>query len=182
MQLPSTMPRDDPAALWNLQMLLLATAEAMLGSRERTKRVCQPRFTDHDQPLLRHTPDQQGAYVELARNAECTWSLTIFQMAHETIHLLSPIVGDAKNLEEGVAVEFSLYVQPLFGISVQPDNSAYLQALQLVRMLPGGPLQAARQIRDRLGSLEAATAQNLLGLFPSVDEAVAESLADRFKG
>ena len=179
-QLPVTKPLDDPETLWALQVNLLSTAESMLGRRDQSKKIYQPQFSD-DGPCIRNTPNLDGAFTELSRAGEFHWPTVVFEMAHETVHLLNPVPGNTNNLEEGVAVAFSLHVQPSFGVCVQPSIPSYICALQLARMLPGGPLQAAERVRNRFGALNSITVQDLLGLFPSVGEAVLGRLAERFK-
>ena len=168
MRLPATQPVNDPAGLWSLQLELLATAESLLGPREASKKLCQPQFTD-DGPQLRNTPDLDGAYVELSRNGQRYWPTVVFEMSHETVHLLNPIPGHTNNLEEGVAVAFSLHVQPSYGISIPVSMPSYRYALQLVRALSGQPLEAAARVRRQAGSFSAATRQCLAELFPEVD-------------
>ena len=114
MQFPTTNPVDDPLALWALQLELLGQAETLLGPKDQSKKVYQPQFTDHG-PNLRNTPNRDGAFVELSRAAETDWAEAVFEMAHETVHLLNPVAGYTNNLEEGVAVAFSLHVQPSTG-------------------------------------------------------------------
>ena len=101
-------------------------------------------------------------------------------MAHETVHLLNPIPGNANYLEEGVAVAFSLSVQPLYGICIPPRMKSYLCALGLVVALPGGPLEPGRRVRERVGALSAATVQDLRELFSNVDSTVLSKLAEEF--
>lgn len=179
MQLPGTRPVEDPEALWALQMGLLTAVEAVLGPRDASKKICRPQFSD-DGPLMRNTPSLDGAFVELSRDGESNWSMVVFEMAHETVHLLNPIIGNANFLEEGVAVAFSLRVQPLYGISVTPSMRSYIHALQLVNALPRDPLVAAKQVRERVGALSLATPQDLVALFPNVDEAIANQLTMAF--
>ena len=180
-QLPETMPRDDRKALWALQLELLSMAESILGRRDKSKKIYQPQFSDEG-PRIRNTPNLDGAFCELSRAGDCYWPTVVFEMAHETVHLLNPVAGNANNLEEGVAVAFSLCVQPMYGISVQPPMPSYRLALQLSGMLPGGPLRAAKLVRDRVGSLNDVTAEGLRDLFPSIDEVVSRRLAERFSG
>ena len=179
MKIPDTNPRDDPAGLWKLQLELLSIAESVLGPRDSSKKIYQPKFTD-DGPGIRNTPELDGAFVELNRVAECSWPETVFEMAHETVHLLNPIPGNANYLEEGVAVAFSLGVQQLYVVSVQTSMKSYLYALQLVSMLLGGPFEAGKRVRDRVGALSDATVEVLEELFPSIDEAVLSNLAEEF--
>ena len=122
--------------------------------------IYQPRFTD-DGPQLRNTPALDGAYVELSRNGQRYWPTVVFEMSHETVHLLNPIPGNANNLEEGVAVAFSLHVQSSYGISIPVSMPSYLYALRLVQALLEDPLAAAARVRRQVGSLSAATPQCL---------------------
>lgn len=179
MRLPGTQPVNDPAGLWSLQLELLAMAESVLGPRDASKKIYQPQFTD-DGPQLRNTPDLDGAHVELSRNGQGYWPTVVFEMSHETVHLLNPIPGNTNNLEEGVAVAFSLHVQPSYGISIPVAMPSYLYALRLVQALPGNPLAAAARVRRQSGSLSAATPQSLAGLFPEVDGSVLANLAGGF--
>ncbi|MCY4528223.1 MAG: hypothetical protein OXD46_04235 [Chloroflexi bacterium] len=179
MKLPETNPVDDPEGLWALQLELLMRAEYTLGSRDPSKKICDSRFVD-DGPHIRNSPNMDAAWVELSRNGENYWPTAVFEMAHETVHLLNPIAGNANYLEEGVAVEFSLGVQSSYGVSVQTSMKSYLCALQLVRMLPGNPLEAGRLVRERVGALSDATVPDLTELFPSVDETVLCKLTEEF--
>ena len=132
---PDADPRDDPAALWTLQRDLLSLAESVLGPRDTSKTIFQPQFHD-DGPQLRNTPSLDGAFVEMSRNGELYWPTVVYEMAHETVHLLDPIPGGANNLEEGIAVAFSLWVQPRYQIHMEPKMESYLYALELVKVLP----------------------------------------------
>ena len=181
MRFPATNPVDEPATLWALQLKLLDAAESLLGSRDRFKKVYQPEFTDHG-PNLRNTPNLNGAFVELSRAAETDWAEAVFEMAHETVHLLNPVAGNTNNLEEGVAVAFSFHIQPAYGINVRPGTTAYDHAYGMVCHLPGGPLAAGRRVRHEVGSLSTATTETLCRLFPELDRALAVALARPFGG
>ena len=175
MQFPTTNPVDDPLALWALQLEPLGQAETLLAPKDQSKKVYQPQFTDHG-PNLRNTPNRDGAFVELSRAVETDWAEAVFEMAHETVHLLNPVAGYTNNLEEGVAVAFSLHVQPAYGISVRPGTTAY----DLACRLPGGPLAAGRRARLEVGALSAAKPETLCKLFPELDPEVAVELTRQF--
>ena len=156
-------------------------AESILGPRDSSKKLYQPQFID-GVPHIFNTKNPDGVIVRLSRNGECYWPTVVFEMAHETVHLLNPIPGNANYLEEGVAVTFSLSVQPLYGINVPvpPSETLYILALQLVAILPDGPLEAGRRVRERVGALSAVTMRDLEELFPSVDRAVLSKMAEEF--
>ena len=113
--------------------------------------------------------------------------MVLFQMAHETVHLLNPIVGEAKILEEGVATEFSYYSQSFFANYLGTDvyvtdlTKSYIEARNLVSKLPGGPINTAKRIREVLGSLDNITPEALKELFPDFDMESLHKLNERFK-
>ncbi len=170
MQLPTTVPETDPSGLWALQGQLITLAEQLVGQRDRTKTIYQPSFHD-DGPRLRNTPTLDGAFVELGRGSKVYWPTVVYEMAHETIHLLNPTVGHTNWLEEGVAVAFSVHAQSLCRLQqIQTPNSGpYFEALELVRALPGGPFVAARRVREFARALNAITTEQLRELFPDTD-------------
>ena len=175
----STAPIDDPSSLWAIQLELLAIAEAMYGPRDLSKIVYQPKFRS-DGPRVRHTLDLSGAYAELSPKAQQHWRFVVFQMAHETVHLLNPVfLGEATYLEEGVAVAFSYFVQPMYGIDIVNNLPSYTYARELVAALPNGHLSAGR-IRQELGSLSHVTPDDLIRLFPALDARIANELSCKF--
>ena len=156
-QLPNTKPREDPENLKKFQSELLKMVQYILGPCDPSKEInLQPEFVDDDtrQPHTWMYPN--GAWgIKLSRNAECNWAEVIFQMAHEIVHLLNPVLKGCSNyLEEGIAVAFSYHVQQFYGIKVEikkssPNTPKYQYALQLVQELPSGPLKAGGQIREK---------------------------------
>jgi len=169
MQLPTSIPEHDPSGLWALQLELLALAEQLVGERDSSKNIYQPAFHENG-PHLRNTPTLDGAFAELGLGSKVSWPIVVFEMAHETIHLLNPTVSCTNWLEEGVAVEFSLYAQGQYGLSIHSLQSGpYLEALEMVRTLPGGTFSAAYRVRESAGSLNAATFEQLSTLFPTCE-------------
>ncbi len=179
MQLPTSIPEHDYPGLWALQQELLTLAEKLLGERDRTKTIYQPVFHDNG-PHLRNTPTLDGAFAELSPTSKIYWPTVVYEMAHETIHLLNPTVSNTNFLEEGVAVEFSIYAQGLYGLAAQvPQSGNYLEALQLTRALPGGTFPAAYRARAIAGSLNAVTFEQLCVLFPACYSADLRRLSER---
>lgn len=154
-------------------------AEQLLGERDKTKTIYQPSF--HNQgPHIRNTPTLDGAFVELSNSSKVYWPTVVYEMAHETVHLLNPTVGNTNWLEEGVAVEFSIHAQKLYVVPVQaPTSGPYLEALQMVRLLPGGVFAAAHAVRKMTGALSAISVEHLSDLFPSVATSDLRRLSDK---
>ena len=91
------------------------------------------------------------------------------------------VVGMANNLEEGVAVAFSLHVQHLYGVNIQvPSMPSYVYAFKLVNSLSGGAIESARRIRRELGPFSNVTPKDLVTLFPCVDAKLANNLTLKF--
>ena len=180
--LTSTLsPKEDPSAVWSVQLQLLSLADDILGPRDASKTICQPVFAD-DGPYIRNTPNLDGAFAELSRNAEGYWPTVVNELAHETVHLLNPKPGVGTWISEGVAVAFSNYAQQQFKLEPQRvKKPSYRRSLELVSKLPPDPLTAGRRIREACGTLDNATQSVLETLFPSVDPEALKDLCKPFE-
>jgi hypothetical protein len=85
---PNSRPDSEPALLWRLQGDLLLLAESKFGPRDNSKKVFQPIFVP-DGPHLINTPTLDGAFVALSPSAAGYWPTAVYEMAHETVHLLN---------------------------------------------------------------------------------------------
>lgn len=177
---PRTKPAETPAALWQLQVELLANAEGTFGLRDRSKEVCQPQFTDQG-PMLRNTAQQDGAYAELSHAAGNHWPTAVFELAHETVHLLNPTVGCTNYFEEGIAVHFSLLMAPEFNEYFRNSHSPYCEALNLVEEVSCAPLETGREARERFGALSAISEAQLAEICPDAREGLLAKLASDFE-
>lgn len=180
MNLPTSIPENDPAALWWLQGVLMNWAEQLVGKRNQSKKIYQPAFHENG-PHIRNSPSLDGAFVELSCRAKEYWPTTVYEMAHETIHLLDPMAGYTNWLEEGVAVEFSIYAQQMFRLPCiqSPKSGPYREALEMVRSLPDGAFSSAYRIRKALGSLGAVSFEQLCALFPTHDPQSLRRLSEK---
>jgi hypothetical protein len=174
---PSALPADSPADVWSLQQLLLSEAEAMLGPRDGTKTICQPQFRDGP-PQVINTPSLDGAFAYLSRNASQSWPVAIYELAHESVHLLNPTIGPGNYLEEGVAVAFSIEMAKKFvgGYFLPPEGSSYRHALDLLSRIPDWNFDQMKAIRSRFGSFSAATPETLEEVLPNVASELASDL------
>ena len=182
MWLPSTVPEQSPEALWSLQMELLGLAETLLGPRDQSKRILPPQFKSGG-PNICHTPSYDGAFVELSPGAVRYWPTVVYEMAHESIHLLNPtLLGGSNYLEEGLAVEFSILAQQRYQVKTiqRPTEGPYFDALSLVRKLPDNPIGSGRLIREHVGALSVASMEQLAKLFPNVELETLQNLVEKF--
>lgn len=174
------LPKDDAVALWSLQQTLLSMAEHLLGPRDSSKKIYQPIFSSAG-PFICNTPNMDGAFAELSLNAAGYWPTAVFELAHETVHLLNPIAGGTNFLEEGIAVAFSQFAMERYGLKPpEPGIASYAEALRLVRLLPTATFAAGRKVRMLAGSLGNATPENMGRLFPTADPAILGRLTRPF--
>ena len=174
-----TVPREDPVELWALQVELLWLAEDALGPRDESKKIYQPQFTDNG-PMLRNALGLDGAYTELSRASENCWTTALFEMAHETVHLLNPTIGGTNYLEEGIAVYFSLTLAPDYEDYIRDSNSVYCEALKRIEDFTEAPLETGRLVRKRFGSLSKVSIANLAELCPTAERELLIRLAEKF--
>ena len=187
LKLPDTDPINDPASMWNLQLKLLDMAQALLGSRCQSFKICQPEFGNGG-PIVLPSPANDAAWrAVLSLNGRGYWPTVVYELAHETIHLLDPVKNSEVNyLEEGVAVAFSIHAQECFGLKVwKPSPSVerdirYHLAFGLVQALPEGALESAKRVRQKVGRLSDATADDLRDLYDGLEPSIAEKLASKF--
>lgn len=169
-------PKNNPEKLWELQNVLLKDAELKLGNKAKEVIICQPCFdSELSQPQIFYYGNGIGA--RLTERASCDWQLTVFQLAHETIHLLkSRDYRDSNFLEEGIAVLFSLYAcQNQINVSLEK----YERALSLVNNF-NNPYEAAKKIRQKYVELSEVKQDELLSMFPSMDIEIAKILCTKF--
>ncbi len=150
----------------------------MLGSRNQSKKIYQPIFRA-DGPLIVNTPNFDGAFAVLSVNAAGYWPTVVYELAHETVHLLDPITGHTNWLEEGAAVEFSILMSQLLTSHAMAPASAsnYSLARSMLAQLPTPTLSSIGLLRQRFGALSSITADQIEGTFPSLPEDVAIRLA-----
>lgn len=174
-------PEKDLETLWRIQEILLGTAEQVLGPRDHSKTIGRPEFHTNG-PRIYNTDSPDGAHVVLSSNAKNFWPTAIYEMAHETVHLLNPVRGYTTWLEEGMAVEFSIIAQQKFGITdVQtPGPGPYFDALTLVKELPNGALSAGKLIRNTWGPMSTVSYETLVNIFPLHNTDKLKKLSETF--
>lgn len=159
-------PIENGPKLWELQLFLMKICERYLGKKDVSKIIYQPVFNDSP-PCIINTPNSDGAFASLSRNAATYWPTALFELAHETVHLLNPAVR-SNYLEEGFASLFSLQMSIEYGDSSGNFNkSEYQITLDLLYKIPEKDLwQVGRTIRENFGAFSSVTVEELLELFP----------------
>ncbi|MGN7442639.1 hypothetical protein [Pseudomonas lactis] len=182
---PDGRPDQCPEIMWELQLTLDNCAQQLFGKRSPDKVLLRPQFVK-DGPRVWNTYEPVGGLAQLNLNAAGDWSLAIFQLAHETIHLLDPRpaypVGiGASWFEEGLAVNFSIAVSKEIGNpSIKVGDDKYNRANQLFSRIGGDLFHRAMQVRSRSGHFSDAKASDLLAVSPKLPEHIAEKLVSSF--
>lgn len=106
-----------------------------------------------------------------------------YQLAHETVHLLSPTGrNDGTNFEEGVACYFAAYyMKTQFGQPFwQPTLSSYIRALGLVAPRLDADIQCIRRLRNKQPSFSQISREDIVVEFPVLSSADVDFLLSKF--
>jgi len=175
-QFSKNNPEDDPTALWQLQQFLMTECQTRFGNRNIIKTLCQPIFRG-DGPIVINTPQLDGAFAALSNNARQYWPTTLYELAHETVHLLNPVEGYTNYLEEGFAVAFSVEISRLHTQHpMKPDDKFYQEAWHLVNQLGKDIYEVARRIRIESVSLAGVNPSQLAKICPNVNSDTIDNL------
>lgn len=176
-------PDQNPDLMWELQVKLDVCAQELFGKRNPDKLLFCPIFIN-DGPYVMNTRD--GGYAALSLNAAGYWPTAIYELAHETIHLLDPRLaypsGKGANwFEEGLAVHFSLAVSKEIGDkSTKVNHEKYKKANQLFNRIGGDLFQKSKEIRSRCGHFSDAEVSDILAVSPSLPPHIAKKLVSSF--
>ena len=115
---------------------ILPKVERLFGKRDPNYTLQGIEF--HPAGPMIWYPSCQKIIIKLKPNAKNSFRIALFQLAHETVHLLSPTSGpNANNLEEGVATWFSNCYLKSLGYKEIPlcseRDRAYIRPLKLVK-------------------------------------------------
>lgn len=174
-------PEHSPVFLWAIQQQLLQEAEARLGPKDHAKKIYQPTFSDLG-PRIINTPEGDGAFADLSRNAAGYWPTAVYELAHETVHLLDPVPGNTNVLEEGIAETFALEMATLIGGKISKSSlPSYVDACHAVKRLTSDIYGVGRRVREKCGALSRASHADLSLVCPGAAPDLLEKLASGFK-
>jgi hypothetical protein len=125
-----------------------------------------------------------GRHIVVQITPECATDMqrACYQMAHESIHLLSPTGGTNTNtLEEGLATHFSArYMLHHFQAVWHAGPGSYHTACQYLEQLLALDAGIVRTLRQLQPTLSAITAEQIRSAHPGVTEGLATALAQPF--
>ena len=182
-------PREN-GFTWTLPSRLgdmLFRATEMFGPRDQSYTILGIEFVA-DNPRLWLPGNRRNIVIQLSFLAARDMFQACYQLAHETIHLLSPSGGEhANNLEEGLATYFArYYMRTQFDQSDwRPTVRSYERVLNLIgphlvdvpdaicRLRVSQPMISAitaAQLRDEFRELSAREAEFLIQPFERENE------------
>jgi hypothetical protein len=123
-------------------------AELLFGPRDRSYELLAPRISEC---RCAHPYIHPFRKIRIYLTSHCTTRhIASYQLAHETVHILSPTPCWATVLEEGLATYFShRYMQRVYGLQFQAPNRRYDAALRAVTPLMTKNEFVIRELRAR---------------------------------
>jgi hypothetical protein len=91
---------------------MLSEAEELYGRRDMDWTPIGVEFCACDVPRIWFPGGRKHVAIRLTLAALNDLNEALWQLAHETVHVLGPVEGNTNNLEEGVATHFALSVPP----------------------------------------------------------------------
>ena len=188
----------DGGYTWTLPSHLgdaLKAAEQKYGERDRSWTILGVEFTKSGPPQVWYPGSNDGrrdVIVQLTTNCAGDMIRQLFQLSHESIHLLSPTgSGHATVFEEGLAAYFSIvYIQNRLHFGPNPDqwfqNSKYLPAYHIIsnvyRIHPDADARIRMLRNINKQSLSAGlTPAMLTAVFPLLSNDVANTLCQDYQ-
>jgi hypothetical protein len=161
---------------------MLEMAEQRFGPRDRSYTILGFEFRA-GLPQIWFPGDGMNVIVQLDSSSMNDPNLPLFQMAHECIHLLTPVLSaNASVLEEGLATYFSKeYMAVHMGGVWLTGDQKYDRAEVLARKLLLLNADAIKALRELVPVISRATAQDLLKICPSLPPHLAEQLVVTFQ-
>jgi hypothetical protein len=162
----------------------LKMAQELLGPRDKSYTILGIEFITQGPPSVWYPGNRKDIIIQLTTKASCDMRRALFQLAHETVHILSPTGGPyrATILEEGLATYFSLYYLEKIHIPVQRDyidnpkyQSAYDDIVSLTKEYPDA-LEKIKNIRKDQPFISGITYEQLKQTFPKIGDQLAQRL------
>ena len=162
---------------------LLYEAETKYGPRDKNYTLLGIEFGPGTNQIW-YPGDRGYIAIQLAMNALDDLQFSIYQLAHECIHLLAPSgQSGALVIEEGLATVFSEdVVYRLFQVTGMTTGApAYVSAAAQVRELLMVNPDAVKLLRNQEPSFNKLTQNHFTQLFPTIDLVLVDNLLKPFR-
>jgi hypothetical protein len=175
---------------WTLVSVLgeaLLMAEELFGKRDKTYTILGIDYAEEAQVCC--PPPRRAKHLIVQISKECLLDRedAYFQLSHEVVHLISPTgKRDANNLEEGLAVYFSIYYMNYvfenydgFWTQEVPYED-YRKAYEATKKLLELYKDAIKKLRKTQKVISKISKEQIMSLYPDFTEPDAEFLAQNF--
>lgn len=183
---------DGGGYTWTLASQLgkmLRLAESRFGQRDKSYTILGVEFTDGG-PQIWYPGNCRHIIVQLGRACLLEPDRACFQLAHETIHLLSPTGSQNANvLEEGLAAHFQVWYMANHYPSNWPrptldwnrfTRQSYARAKDMVEQLLKEDRDIIRRLRAHQPTLSRIKSEEIENACPEFPREVAIALTLRF--
>jgi hypothetical protein len=161
---------------------ILRKAEKMFGVRDIAYTILGVEFISSDQPHIWYPKNCKQIVIRLNENAAKNVNQALYQLAHETIHCLSPTgKSNANILEEGLATFFSEWYMNQNGFGFwAPTRPEYVNALILVKQLILIDEEIIKKVRVNKPVISEITSDDFLQINPTIDRVLLDSICMTF--
>lgn len=160
---------------------ILISAQDKYGPRDMSYTILGIEFTTKEQPQIWFPRDCKNIAIQITIDCRFNAPKAIYQVAHEAIHCLSPALGEATYLEEGLATYFSQdFTQSFCDIDFQPEIERYHIACNLVKKLLDINPNIIKELRKETPQISALSKEMLVERIPNIPLDLAEKLTTRF--
>ncbi len=159
---------------------ILEMVESEFGPRDKRYTILGIEFRN-GVPQIWFPENCGNVVIQLSREAMQEPKRALFQLAHESVHLLDPHAGGANLLEEGTATRFALhYITTEFRCPYRTGDQRYDEASCLVQKLVNARPDALKELRRLHGPLRGVTAAQIRDIALELECSIAERLAQDF--
>ena len=162
---------------------MLHMVEYLFGPRDCSYTILGIEFGPDNHPRIWYPGNHRHIIIQLSLQAATNMLQACYQLAQETVHLLSPTGGShATNLEEGVSCYFAAYyMKEKFNKSYwNLEIPSYERALALVKPRLDEDIDCVRRIRKNQPSFRRMTKEDISAEFPNLESEDVDFLISKF--
>lgn len=160
--------------LWELQR--------KFGPRDMTYTPLGIEFAPDGPMIWYPIPESKHLSIVLSDNARRDWKRALWQLAHESVHVLAP-TGQRNSLvvEEGLASLYADETSRAYGLGYLNTDPRYQYCIDKVRELLTIQIDAVTVLRRLEPSFSKWQAQWLVDVLPNVPRVLADALCEPFE-
>lgn len=160
----------------------LKKAEELFGTRDMEYTILGVEFNLTERPQIWYPGNCKHIVIQLNKYALENVNQALYQLSHETVHVLSPIGNKVANiLEEGLATYFSEWYMKQNGLGYWAANlPEYIEALKLVKELLAIDDEIIKKVRALQPTISDIKSAQLLQTNNNIPKELADKLCEPF--